>query len=367
MDKKTKYLVIIIALFSLNAVRAQELVDSSLLTIDRIYNSSEFKQEKVPSIQWIENGNAFVVVEKSHSIERVDELVRYSTETQKKDVFISAESLLVNGDSLEIESFALSHDGSKVLIFNNSSRVWRTNTKGDYWVYDFTKRKLTQLGKKFKSSSLMFAKFSRDNKYVAYVHDFNIYKEEFKSGKITQLTFDGNGDIINGTFDWAYEEEFGNRDGFSWSPNARYIVFWQIDASEIRTFYMINNTDSIYSKPIPLQYPKVGQDPSSAKVGIINLESNKISWIPLVGDEKQNYIPGVQWVNNDLILLQQINRKQNHFIVWSYKPSTGALNKIYSEKEDTWVDISYPDISANGWDNKDLTLVNNNTAFLRMT
>lgn len=64
----------------------------------------------------------------------------------------------------------------------------------------------------------------------------SIFTEEFENSDITQLTFDGTGDIINGTFDWAYEEEFGKRDGFQWSTNAEYIAFWQVDASNIRTF-----------------------------------------------------------------------------------------------------------------------------------
>ena len=131
--------------------------------------------------------------------------------------------------SLQIESFTLSDDGSKVLIFNNSSRVWRSNTKGDYWVYDLAAKTLRRLGADLEPSSLMFAKFSSDNSFVSYVYKFNIYKENFHSGKITQLTFDGNGKIINGTFDWAYEEEFGKRDGFSISPNDQNIAFWQLD------------------------------------------------------------------------------------------------------------------------------------------
>ena len=69
-----------------------------------------------------------------------------------------------------------------------------------------------------------------DNQYLAYVYEFNIYLEDFQSGETTQLTFDGSEDIINGTFDWAYEEEFGKRDGFSWSPDAKQIAFWQLDA-----------------------------------------------------------------------------------------------------------------------------------------
>jgi len=369
MKIKTRFTLFATVLFILlaNAVHAQEIADEKLLTIDRIYNSREFKQDYQRSVQWINNGDAYVIIERSETLKGANELIRYDSKTQKRTVFISAEALLVNGNSLKIESFTLSPDGSKILIFNNSSRVWRSNTKGDYWVYDFNVNQIKQLGKEFEPSSLMFAKFSADNKYVAYVHNFNIYREDFQTGAVSQLTFDGTKDIINGTFDWVYEEEFGKRDGFQWSPNAEHIAFWQVDATDIGTFYMINNTDSIYSKPIPLQYPKVGQDPSAAKVGIVKLESKEILWIPLEGGEKENYIPGVQWVNEDLLLLQQMNRRQNQLIIWSYKPSNKVLTKVYTEKENTWVDIGYPDISNNAWGNNDLPIIDEGKAFLRMT
>lgn len=349
------------------SIWAQDPADKSLLTIDRIYNSGEFRQEYEPNMRWIEEGEAYLTVEPSKTMERATDIIRYSTALNERSVFIPAESLVVNDKPLRMQGFSLSDDGSKVLFFTNSSRVWRTNTKGDYWVYDRTTEKLTQLGKEFPASSLMFAKFSSDNQFVAYVHNFNIYKEEFSTGKMTQLTFDGDGGIINGTFDWAYEEEFGKRDGFAWSPDAGSIAFWQVDAREIGTFYMINNTDSVYSEPVPLQYPKVGETPSGAKIGVIDLGSNKIDWIPVPGKTDENYLPGMQWVSSELLLIQQLNRKQNQLTVWAYIPLTKQLTKVYSEVEDTWVDIGYPDVSASGWGNNDLPLVDNNNSFLRMT
>ena len=47
----------------------------------------------------------------------------------------------------------------------------------------------------------------------------------------------------------------------SWSPDSRSIAFWQVDATKIRDFYMVNNTDSVYSRVIPVEYPKVGFAP----------------------------------------------------------------------------------------------------------
>lgn len=362
MSFKINNLLIVFILISIHLVTAQEAINSNLLSIDRIF-SGEFDEDSQRTIQWIENGNAYVTIEKSTTISNGDELVRYQSDDQERTSFVPAEVL----NSLAIESFSLSPDGSKVLIFTNSSRVWRSNTKGDYWVYDLTTRSLKQLGGNLGVSSLMFAKFSNDNRFVYYVHKFNLYKEDFLSGIITQLTYDGTGDIINGTFDWAYEEEFGKRDGFTISPNDKYIAFWQIDASEIGTFYMINNTDSIYSRPIPLQYPKVGQDPAAAKIGVLNLTDNQVMWIPLPGGVKENYIPGIQWVSGDLLLIQQMNRHQNQLTVWAYIPSSQKLSKVYVENEDTWIDLGYPDISSDTWGKNDLPIIDNGTSFLRMT
>ncbi|WP_276391812.1 S9 family peptidase [Eudoraea chungangensis] len=366
MNYRTKHLIIAVLLIGFRTLNAQVSTNPELLTVDQLF-SDEFKQERERKIQWIKNGEAYVTIEKSSARPNADELVKYNSATQKKSYLVPADALITEGKSLSVESFSLSPDESKVLIFTNTSRVWRLNTKGDYWVYDLSTKTLKQLGAALKTSSLMFAKFSFNNRFVYYVYNFNIYKEDYQTGETTQLTFDGTGDIINGTFDWAYEEEFGKRDGFTISPKDHHLAFWQIDATDIGTFYMINNTDSIYSKPLPLQYPKVGQDPSAAKIGLINLVDKKISWIPLPGGEKENYIPGIQWVTDDLLLIQQMNRHQNKLIVWSYAPSKDLLSKVYEEKEDTWVDLLYPDISAGNWENNDLPLIDKNTKFLRMT
>jgi len=360
------HIIMIMMIVVIATINAQETHDSALLTIDRIYASAEFRQEGMTSIQWTDNGQSYVIVERG---EKGNELIKYQTATQERQVYLSADQLTppTYHKALRVSSFSLSADASKALIFTNTSRVWRTNTKGDYWVYDFDNNQLSQLGVSFPSSSLMFAKFSTDNKYVAYVQNFNIYLEEFTTGVITQLTHDGTGDIINGTFDWVYEEEFGCRDGFRWSPSGQHLAYWQLDASDIRTFYMINNTDSIYSQLIPLQYPKVGEDPSSCTVSYIDIGTGDVKNISIPGDPYQHYLPAMQWISDDELLIQQLNRKQNHLKVWRYNLSSTELNIVYEEHEETWVDLSYPDATASNWGDNDLVLIDNGSAFLRMT
>lgn len=238
-----------------------------------------------------------------------------------------------------IRNFALSPDGTKFLVFKDAKRVWRLATRGNYFVVDKTTGKSVKLGASLPASSLMFAKFSPDGKKVAYVSDYNVFIEDLATNEITQLTTDGNRKHINGTFDWAYEEEFSCRDGILWSPDSKQLAFWQVDATRIRDFYMINNTDSVYSKIIPVEYPTAGQSPSPARIGVIDVTTRNIKWVPTPGDPQQHYIPRIEWNIGGELFVQQLNRKQNESKIFSYTPATNVIREVFSEKDEAWVEV----------------------------
>ena len=102
-------------------------------------------------------------------------------------------------------------------------------------------------------------------------------------------------------------------------------------------------------------------------MGLVDVNSKEINWIPVPGDPIQHYLPAMQWVNEDLLLIQQLNRKQNELNIFTYRPSTEKLDKVYTETEATWVDLNYPDVSANQWGNNNLLLTDGGSSFLRMT
>ena len=186
----------------------------------------------------------------------------------------------------------------------------------------------------------MFAKFSPDGKKAGYVVEHNIYVEDLATSAIKQLTFDGSETIINGTSDWAYEEEFSLRDGFRWSPDGNLIAYWQFDASGVRDFYLINNTDSLYSFIIPVQYPKVGQTLSACKVGVVPATGGKTIWMQVKGDPRNNYIPRMDWAaSSNEILFQYINRHQNTNRLMMGNASTGQVKNIYTETDKAWLDV----------------------------
>ena len=288
-----------------------------------------FSQE----IKWDKKGDTFYSVVKN-------EIFRHSLPNTVGEKLISSAQLSPKGQApLSITDFAFSADGQKVLVYTNTKAVWRLQTQGDYWVYELATDKLTQVGEELPESSLRFAKFSPDASKVAFVSEFNLYVQDLTSGQITSLTTDGTRKLINGTFDWAYEEEFACRDGFQWSPDGKRISFWQIDANKIRDYYMINTTDSIYSQIIPVEYPKVGESPSPARIGVIELASKKLTWLNIPGDPQQHYLPRMEWNSPELLLVQQLNRKQNHSKILGVNVTTNVANLIFEEQDETWIDV----------------------------
>lgn len=286
-------------------------------------------------INWANDGNSYYVLEEN-------QLVAHTLPHMDAVTVISKDQLTPVGRSepLKIAHFSFSSDQQKVLLFTNTKKVWRLHTKGDYWVFDFKTNTLTQIGKSLSPSSLMFAKFSPDGKKIAYVSENNLYSEEYATGAMQALTTDGTVSLINGTFDWAYEEEFACRDGFRWSPDSKSIAYWQIDAGDIKKFYMINNTDSIYSQLVPLEYPKVGQTPSACKVGLVKLSDAKTTWLTIPGDASQNYLVRMEFIpNTNKLLIQQLNRKQNNSKLLIADAINGTSKLIYEESDEAWVDL----------------------------
>ncbi len=368
MKKLINSIMLILVFFSGSVFTfAQDEPDQGKLTLDRIF-SGEFRQEYFGRYKWLGDGDYYTLLERSDSIQRAMDIVKVDTKSGDKEaVLVAAYELIPEGEEkpLRIADYDWSDDLSKLMIFTNTRRVWRANTRGDYWVFDMNTKKLFQLGADLPGSSLMFAKFTHDGKKAAYVSKHNIYMQDLESGKITQLTFDGTEDIINGTFDWVYEEELSCRDGFRWSKDGRYIAFWQLDASDIKDFLMIDNTDSLYSFTIPVQYPKAGELPSSAKVGYIEVATGDIHWIDVPCDPRNHYLPRMQWIGDTYqLLIQQLNRHQNENKLWLYDLPTNELDNFYTEKDEAWVDIDHPDVAQGHWGMRDVTFLSNDRDFI---
>jgi dipeptidyl-peptidase-4 len=333
----------ILSLISLGGVaRGQEnpIGRPADLSIDSIFNSKNFKGETFVG-QWQSDSQGFERIKRdaetgSTSIIRVD-LIAAAAE----QVLVSS-SMLTPADAekpLSLDSYQWSSDKTKLLIFTNTERVWRYNTRGDYWVLDMASKSLTRVGGDASASSLMFAKFSPDAKQVAYVYKNDLYIQNMGDGSITRLTDTATAAKINGTFDWVYEEEFAARDGFRFSPDGKRLAFWEVDATGIESFPLVNNTDTLYPKITYIPYPKVGTINPAARIGVIDLSTRKTTWMPIPGDERDNYLPRMEWVDETRLVIQQINRLQNHLVVYVADVTNSQLDVMLTEKDDAWIDV----------------------------
>ena len=296
-----------------------------------------------PGTQWTKDGYQYMQA-KNDEIVQVD-----ARDPGKSSTLVDKQLLTPPGQAtpLKVRRFAFSGNDRKVLLNTNTKKVWRYDTRGDYWVADLDTKKLTQLGKGRPESSLMFAKFSPDGTKVAYVSEHNLYVENLADNRITQLTADGTDRLINGTFDWVYEEELDCRDGFRWAPDGQRLAYWQLDATKTRNYVMLNTTEALYPFTVPVEYPVVGEDPSRCRIGVVPITGGATKWMDVPGDAVQHYLPRMEWAGNNELIIQQLNRRQNESKLLVCATATGAVVPFYSETDKAWVDAKH---EAVGWD-----------------
>lgn len=315
--------------------------DASILSLDRIFGSREFGAERFGPARWMSGGEAYTTLEPSPTIPGGRDLVVYRAANGERAVLVAAEKLVPPGAGapLAIEDYGWSPDGRVLIVFTASRRVWRQNTRGDFWTYELESGRLRRLGRDFAPSSLMFAKLSPDGTRAAYVVDNDIYVERLAGGEILRLTFDGGPETINGTSDWVNEEEFGIRDGFRWSPDGTAIAFWRFETSGVPLFSMIDNTSDLYPRLTRFPYPKAGQRNSAVRIGIVHVAGGYPTWIQAPGDPRESYIPRLDWAGNSRqIVFQHLNRLQNTNTVMLADAATGQVRTVFVDRDETWVE-----------------------------
>ncbi len=263
------------------------------------------------------------------------------------------------GDGL---TFQLSDDEQKILLYASPKRIYHDAFYA-CWLFDRKTNQLSRIAANLPAipvltyplppAYLLNAKLSPDGSKVGFVYDNNIYMEDLASQSVTPLTTDGNDNRLNGWFDYAYSEELYTIDGFRWSPDSKQIAYWQLDLSKVGTFYMIDNTDSIYPRMIPIPFPKVGTPIAEAKIGVLSVDAKTTRWMNIDGDPSSHYINRMEWTpDGGHIIVQQFNRAQNSTNLILCEPATGNSKTIYTDTDSAWVDLEpfWAHTGITGWD-----------------
>ena len=331
MDRILKYTLCAAVLLT----AALSLQAQPELTLEDIYVKGTFRARGVPQPTWMEDGRSYsALTEKG--------LVRVDAATLAETVIVPQAAFVPEGAAhpLRVEDYTWSEDKTKLVIYTNSRRVWRRNTRGDYWLVDVAAGSVRQLGKGLEPSRMMYGKLSPAGDRFAYVYFNNLYVEDVATGERRQLTFDGGDVMVNGNFDWVYEEELSCYDGWRWSPDGKKIAYWHSDTGGTGTFLMIDNIDSLYSFTIPLPYPKAGTTNSAVKVGVVDVETARTGWFPVPGDPRENYIARMEFVpGTDEVMIQQLNRLQNTNTVYYGDVNTLELTPFYEDHDEAFLNV----------------------------
>lgn len=315
------------------------------LTVDRLFEGDEFREASVPEIVWSRQHPGYYTLAKPRAGGDGKDFVLCDAASGHTNVVVPAHAFTPPGEPgpLSIDRFELSADESRLLLFTNTRRVWRANTRGDYWVIDLTSRELTRLGGDGPPSSLGFAKFSPDGRRVAYVRERDLYVEDYANGRLTALATSDAPTQINGTFDWVYEEEFQLRDGFRWSPDGSAIAYWQLDTSGVDTVHLVNPVAGLYPRLVGIPYPKTGSRNAAARIGVVNTAGGETRWLAIPGDPREHYLASLGWASNSTeVLVQQFNRVQNTNRVLLADAATGAARPVITETDAAWLESENP-------------------------
>ncbi len=335
MCKSTIFSVIqciLLISFLLNAQVKREL------TLEDIFSSNMYVAEKVENIRWLPNGTAFTFTENNKASKLLD-IYKYEVESGSITLLLSGIDLKYNNKPIKMSDYSWTNDGKYLLIEGPEKEIWRHSRQAPYYLYELETKKITSLGN--NDPNLRNVKLSPDGSMVGFVREHNIYIADVKTGEEKQLTFDGSTNILNGEFDWVYEEEFSIADGWRWSPDGKKIAFWRFDQTRVKEFYMIDEMQ-VYNKVTPLKYPKTGEENSIVIIGVIDIETSDVTWMETASNDDM-YIPRIYWTNSvDQIAILRLNRLQNYLELLMTDSNTGNSVVVLTDADTCWVEVDEP-------------------------
>jgi dipeptidyl-peptidase-4 len=296
------------------------------------------------SQRWVDGGNGYSAIERSGN---GNEIVRYDTATGARQVVMSTQQLTLSAQNLpsgqpsqplQFTQYSSSTDGRLILFATKPQGVMIRKTAYDYWVLD--QRHPLPAWQELPAG-VLYAKLSPDGARVAFVFQNDIWVQDLANGTGKRLTPDGSPNIINGTSDWVYEEEFGLADAFSWSPDSKQIAYFQFDQSGVPEFSLINYTDSLYPVITKYPYPKAGQTNSAVRIGVVSADGGPTRWMKTPGDPRNTYIARMDWAaNSSELIVEHLNRLQNTNTLFLADAASGEARTMFRDHDDTWVDIN---------------------------
>ncbi len=298
---------------------------------EAIFSARNLRGDSGPSnVVWINGGKQYSFTKMNEGAQEIwlhD--IRSGDETL---VFSAAGKTFNDGSDFSYRSFQWAGDYNYLLFQTNFKQVWRYSGNSDYYYYS-TKEDTLEL----IIEQAFTAEVSPDGTKLGYGKNGDLYMYNFATRQTTRFTDDAEDYFYNGRWGWAYEEEFGLVQAWKWSPDSKYISFWQSDERHV-PIYRLTDFEGLHPDYMEVPYPKVGDPAPYVKIGIINTITGERNWVDFELDD--GYIPRIYWTSQeDNLAIVYMNRPQDLVEVHMVNVTNQEKKMIYRETSETWIDI----------------------------
>ncbi|MBI1288616.1 MAG: prolyl oligopeptidase family serine peptidase [Flavobacteriales bacterium] len=319
--------IVFLIIFNTLAVFAQQEI-----TLEDIWKTGKFRTEGVYGIRSLNDGKHYTTLQNSN-------VIKYSYESgDSVDAIVLASDLKFDGGMVTIDEYDFNKSETKLLLATEEDPVYRHSSSYKYYAYDRTDKKLREVA---GGKHVFHATFSPVSNQVAYVKDNDLYVEDLDTKKTQRITSNGKkNEIINGMSDWVYEEEFAFTKAFQWSPDGRFIAYYEFNETEVKEFSMTKYEGQLYPSEERFKYPKAGEKNSKVAIYIYHVD-RELNVKVEIGERDDIYIPRIKWTNDPSTLsIQRMNRLQNRLELLFADALKGKTRVVLSEISDTYIDIT---------------------------
>ena len=328
---KLRHFTVVICFLLTSLVFSQE----KHITLQEIW-SGQFRTEGMQALHSMANGNQYSVLNFNRQ-NRTSTIDIYDYKTLEK-----VKTLISSADIAEIQGFfdySFNEDESKIILTTESQPVFRRSTLGKYYIYDIASKKVIKVSDNLVQEPTL----SPDGTKVAYGFENNLYVKDLKSGKVSQITTDGEKNkIINGITDWVYEEEFSFVRAFDWNADSNQIAFIRFDETNVPEFSMDVYGSDLYQMQHVFKYPKAGEANSKVSLHLYDLGAKDVKELKVDKPYEDFYIPRLEWTNEANVLsVQFMNRHQNELDLWMVDTKAMTSKNVLAEKDKAYIDVTF--------------------------
>jgi dipeptidyl-peptidase 4 len=346
--------LILYCVFSLGFLFAKPLRSQEIreITLEDILLEGTFRERTVSGINWMKDGQYYT--SQSYASNGAGIITKYNITTgQAVETLFSGNETLLNGRPFSFDGYEMSPNERQILLITDLEYIYRRSTMANFYLFNIAEKNLVKLNDDQKVS---YVTFSPDGSHVAYVRNNNLFFKNLGNMREIRVTADGKrNEIINGSGDWVYEEEFYISQAFYWSPDSRKIAFFRFDERQVEEYNM-QLWGPLYPEDYRFKYPKAGEKNALVQIKVYNLDRKKTITVQSNTTE-EDYIPRIYWTSDpNMLSVVKMNRLQNEMDIMHVNTSTGRATTVVKETSNTYVDINY---------NSQIIYLSNNSGFLR--